>query len=89
MNRGHVVLSGFSVRLFCYHLGQNPELQTHIDNTKMKVATRNNLLKKLTPKGVAMQPLLEQQHWCCLTPQLNMHARFGLDPHMLPNWILN
>ena len=30
------------------HLGQNSELQTHIHNTQMKVATRNNLLKKLS-----------------------------------------
>ena len=28
------------------HIGQNPVLPKHIHNTKMKVATRNNLLKK-------------------------------------------
>ena len=56
----------------------------HIHNTKMKVATRNNLLKKLS-----------NSKWGCnastisLTPRLNTHAQFGLYPHMLPNWILN
>ena len=33
----------------------------HINNTKMKVATRNNLLKKLEKCG-EMQELSEQQH---------------------------
>ena len=63
----------------------------HIHNTKMKVATQNNLLRRSdqTPNGVVTQALLEQLHWHCLTPRLNMRAQFGLDLHILSNWIMN
>ena len=58
----------------------------HIHNTKMKVATRNNLLRRSdqTPNGVVTQTLLEQLHWHCLTPRLNMRAQFGLDVVVYP-----
>ena len=55
----------------------------HMHNTQWRWPPETTSWRSYqTPNGVATQALLEQQHWRCLTPRLNTHAKFGLDLRM-------
>ena len=65
----------------------------HIQNTKMNVDTRNNLLKKLAiyivQNGEQIQALQEQRHWPCATQSQNMLLQYGRDFHTQTYWTQN
>ena len=62
----------------------------HIHNSKMKVATRNNLLNKLSNSKCGCNASTIRTTALALSySAAEYDSQFGLDLHMLPNWILN
>ena len=64
------------------HTGPNIELQGHIHNTMMNLATRNNLLKKLANSKWRNKVQPEQPHWLYATQSQSMQHQYGQGLHM-------
>ena len=66
------------------------DYKEHIHNTKMKVATRNNLPRKLaTPNGEQMQVQSEQRHWLYATRSPKMQRQYGRYQNIHTYWTLS
>ena len=76
-------------KYLCVKLDRTRSYKKHIHNTKMKVATRNNLLKKLSTSkwGGQMQVQSKSRPWHSVTRWWNMPAQHGknqlnIDPEL-------